>query len=93
MPFQDHITKRADPRGWEDICRDILAYCSQERKQTEIMYECNLNSKNIKQYINLLVKIKLLDMTQISGNRYLYKTSERGIVFLGLYQQIQELLP
>jgi predicted transcriptional regulator len=74
-------------RGKLDIIAEILLYCEQKKSKTSIMYNTNLNYKQLKHHMeNLTAQGLLLKQT----NRYL--TTEKGFHFLELFVQINDLL-
>jgi predicted transcriptional regulator len=67
-------------RGWLEIIEFILSMCESGARKTHVMYRCNLNSKQINQYLNFLYECGMLDRAQEhrASRRYIYKTSELG---------------
>ncbi|HEU5220860.1 MAG TPA: winged helix-turn-helix domain-containing protein [Candidatus Nitrosotalea sp.] len=48
-------------RGWVEIIETILEVCESGALKTHIMYKCNLNSKQISQYLQFLQNHKLIE--------------------------------
>jgi predicted transcriptional regulator len=70
-----------------DIIAEILLYCEQKKTKTSIMYNTNLNYKQLKNHIdNLTAQGLVIKQT----NKYL--TTEKGYHFLELFVQINDLL-
>lgn len=79
-------------RGWIEIIEIILETCEKGSLSTHIMYKCNLNSKQLKQYIQFLLTHKLIENIKDSGSkRPLYKTTERGRQYIIAYKQLQDV--
>ena len=57
------------------------------------MYRCNLNSKQIQQYLSILLDYNFLEKRE-EKNRMVssYYTTERGMKFIKTYQQLQDVL-
>jgi len=57
------------------------------------MYRCNLNSKQIQQYLSFLLEANFLEKRE-DKNRMVssYYTTERGTKFIKTYQQLQDVL-
>jgi predicted transcriptional regulator len=57
------------------------------------MYRCNLNSKQINQYLQFLLDSGMLEMMQErpSSKRYIYKTTDLGKKFISSYKQLASL--
>jgi predicted transcriptional regulator len=57
------------------------------------MYRCNLNSKQINQYLEFLLDSEMLEMIQERPNskRYIYRTTELGKKFIINYKQLAGL--
>ena len=80
-------------RGWLEIIYFILVVCKKGSLKTHIMYKCNLNSKQIDQYIQFLLDKQLLerDLESSNSKRYTYKTSEVGRRYINAYNQLAEI--
>jgi predicted transcriptional regulator len=80
-------------RGWLEIIEFILSMCDGGARKTHVMYRCNLNSKQISEYLNFLLDCGMLERVQERANskRYIFKTSELGNKFVGRYKQMAEL--
>ncbi len=63
----------ATKRSRYEIVWEVLDYCSEPRKVTQIVQGCNLNSASVKDYLNLLASRHLL---RVNGD--LYETTEEG---------------
>jgi predicted transcriptional regulator len=61
--------------------------CENGARKTHVMYRCNLNSKQINQYLQFLLDCGMLERNQEypSSKRHIYKTSRLGQEFIGKY--------
>ncbi|HEV2192371.1 MAG TPA: winged helix-turn-helix domain-containing protein [Nitrosopumilaceae archaeon] len=80
-------------RGWLEIIYFILVVCKKESLKTHIMYKCNLNSKQIDQYLQFLIDKQLLERETESPNskRHVYKVTEMGRRYINAYNQLAEI--
>lgn len=77
-------------RGWVEIVELILERCLNGALKTHIMYECNLNSRQLTQYIKFLADRKLIESMQDTPNskRPTYNTTELGKRYINAYKQL-----
>jgi predicted transcriptional regulator len=80
-------------RGWLEIIEFILSMCENGARKTHVMYRCNLNSKQINEYLNFLIECRMLEKIQerLDSKRCIYRTSELGKDFIIKYKQLAEL--
>ena len=80
-------------RGWLEIIYFILVVCKKESLKTHIMYKCNLNSKQIDQYLQFLVAKKLLEKESEFpySKRHSYKATEIGRRYIEAYNKLAEI--
>lgn len=80
-------------RGWLEIIEYILVSCKNGALKTHVMYKCNLNSHQVRQYLQFLLNCNLLEkhLESSTSKRYTYKTTVRGIRYMDAYNQIAEL--
>jgi predicted transcriptional regulator len=80
-------------RGWLEIIEFILSMCENGARKTHVMYRCNLNSKQINEYLNFLLDCGMLEKIQERpiSKRYIFKTTELGKKFISRYKQLAEL--
>jgi predicted transcriptional regulator len=80
-------------RGWLEIIEFILLMCENGARKTHVMYRCNLNSKQINQYLEFLLDSGMLEILQERPNskRYIYKTTDLGKKFITHYKQLAAL--
>jgi predicted transcriptional regulator len=67
--------------------------CENGARKTHVMYRCNLNSKQINQYLQFLLDCGMLERNQEypSSKRHIYKTSRLGQEFIGKYKEVAGL--
>jgi predicted transcriptional regulator len=67
--------------------------CEGGARKTHVMYRCNLNSKQISEYLDFLLDCGMLEKIQERANskRHIFKTSELGNKFIGRYKEMAEL--
>src|SRR2546428_1859104 len=80
-------------RGWLEIIYFILVVCKKGSLKTHIMYQCNLNSKQIDQYLQFLIAKQLLRKERESSDskKYTYKSTETGMIYINAFNQLAEI--
>jgi predicted transcriptional regulator len=80
-------------RGWLEIIDLVLSVCDQGTLKTHVMYKCNLNSKQVQQYLDFVVSRSLIEVRQdpVDVKRITYKTTERGRRFMRSYNELAEI--
>lgn len=80
-------------RGWLEIIEFILLMCENGARKTHVMYRCNLNSKQINQYLEFLLDSEMLETIQErpSSKRHIYKTTDLGKKFIAHYKELASL--
>lgn len=80
-------------RGWVEIIETILEICEDGALKTHIMYQCNLNSKQIAQYIQFLQNCRLIESMKNnpSSKRLLFRTTELGKKYMEAYQRLESI--
>ena len=73
-----------------DIIDLILLVCLNGTMKTHVMYKCNLNSKQVQDYLELLLKFRLLEKND-SRERTTYLTTDRGRHFIKAYAELFEI--
>ena len=83
--------KRNPDRGKHEILIEILEYCKTPRRKTQILEGVNLNTNRLN---SLLIEAHhLLDKVSMKGYSGVgYRTSQWGIVYLRIYQVLEQLL-
>jgi len=69
-----------------DIIIIILQAADEGAKKTHIMHQCNLSSKRLHAYLDLLVDMGFLESVGKYSDSYM--TTEKGLAFLKAYQRI-----
>ncbi len=91
--LEESLQSSRRKRGWIEIIWLILSHCVDGSVKTRIMYRCNLNSKQMQQYLSFLLECKLLegrkDQNHVTTSYY---TTDLGLSFIGKYEQLQEVL-
>lgn len=73
------------------IIAEILEIAKDGVLKTQIMYRANLSFTQLNDYLEFMVKIKLLEKILQNGKE-IYKSTEKGLSFLARYREISELL-
>jgi predicted transcriptional regulator len=73
------------------IIAEILEIAKEGTLKTQIMYKANLSFTQLNDYLNLMLKINLLDKVS-ENDKERYETTAKGMDFLQRYQEITELL-
>ena len=73
------------------IIAAILAIARNGSIKTHIMYRANLSFAQLNEYLNFLLKEGLLD-TDTKNKRTAYKTTRKGVNYLGHYEEISKVL-
>jgi predicted transcriptional regulator len=71
------------------LAAEVLSASLQAKKKTHIMNHCNLNSKQLYSYLNMLIVSGLLSFDSVLD---LYTITEKGRTFLRLYKNYREHL-
>ena len=81
---------RQQHRSRSEIIASILSTANGNRiRQTEILYKTYLSHTLLKDYLLFLIENDLIDY--ITGDRT-FKTTEKGMSFLRMYSQMNDLL-
>ncbi|MEM1557360.1 MAG: winged helix-turn-helix domain-containing protein [Thermoproteota archaeon] len=70
-----------------EVVWEILEYCIEPKRITQIIQGCNLNPNSAEKYINLLIGKNLL---MKEGG--CYKTTENGIKFIEEIENVYKML-
>lgn len=91
--LEESLQSSKRKRGWIEIIWLILSQCVDGSVKTRIMYRCNLNSKQMQQYLAFLLECKFLegrkDQNHVTTSYY---TTDQGMNFISKYEQLQEVL-
>jgi len=75
-------------RSRTDIVTQILQAANGGSTKTKIMYKAYLSYAQLKEYLSILIQDDLL---KYSEGEQQYKTTEKGIKFLRVYDQMSDL--
>jgi predicted transcriptional regulator len=80
-------------RGWVEIIEMILEICEKGSLKTHIMYKCNLNSKQIAQYMQFLQNHKMINAIREppASKRPVFITTEIGKKYIAAYKQLEDI--
>ena len=77
-------------RSRTEIVAMILDAANEEGEtKAKIMYFAFLSYNQLKEYLSVLVENNLINF----GGGYKYKTTEKGLFFLKMHNELEELLP
>jgi len=78
-------------RSRMDIIRDMLMYLKEKRlaKPTHLMYKANLSHKQMKLYLDELIKNKLVEQ-KIDGDKIKLALTKKGLDFILKYNQMKQ---
>jgi predicted transcriptional regulator len=81
-------------RGRLDIIADILEASSCETRKTYLMYRCNMSFKQLKYYLDFLLRKQLLHTVaeDLDPNFGLFKITDKGREFLRVYKGLKSLV-
>jgi predicted transcriptional regulator len=76
-----------------DIIDLILIVCVSGTMKTHVMYKCNLNSKQLQQYMNFMLSRKLISTSEEEEDikRTIYVTTDRGRKLMAAYRELAEI--
>jgi predicted transcriptional regulator len=74
-----------------DIINLILQVCLNGTMKTHIMYKCNLNSKQVQEYLELLLRFQLVAKIDSATSRSVYQTTERGNRLIRAYAELFDI--
>jgi predicted transcriptional regulator len=84
----DAAPKRRDKLS---IIAEILEIAKDGTLKTQIMYKANLSFVQLNEYLEYMLKIRLLDKLDIN-KKDVYMATEKGIDFLQRHSELTELL-
>jgi predicted transcriptional regulator len=86
-----NIETSASRRDKIDILVNIIGIARRGATKTRIMYQANMNSAGINEYLSFLLETKLLTKTY-ENNKRIYRSTEKGLSVLELYSQLSLLI-
>jgi predicted transcriptional regulator len=79
-------------RGRIDILADILEQAREGSKKTRIMYACNLSFRQLRVYLDFLVRKGFLSLSASGVESRVFKTTRKGLAFLRAYAALQAVI-
>jgi predicted transcriptional regulator len=78
-----------------EIFVDILEVLSQRTplKMTHIMYKANVNCRVLKEYLDFLIKQRLIEERVVGNGKVVYANSAHGTAVLKFFREIDKMLP
>jgi predicted transcriptional regulator len=76
-------------RNRTEITSQILDTAIGGATKTKIMYKAYLSYAQMKEYLETLLENKLLELDE----NHIFKTTDKGIGFLHIYQELDKLAP
>jgi len=78
-----------------EIYVDILEVLSQRTplKMTHIMYKANVNCRVLKEYLDFLIKQRLIEERVVGNGKVVYANSAHGTEVLKFFREIDKMLP
>ncbi len=89
MDTEAEHSKRHGYRSRTEIIGQILDTANGGITKTKLMYKVFLSHDQLKEYLTVLTESDLLRYDFVSRT---FKTTEKGLQFLGLYNQIDQLM-
>jgi predicted transcriptional regulator len=80
-------------RGWLEIVNLMLTVCEHGALKTHVMYKCNLNSKQLQQYMDFMLSRSLISKSEEEGDvkRAIYTTTSRGKKLMTAYRELADI--
>ena len=82
-------------RGKLEMFIDILKALARHGplKLTHIMYRANVNCSVLKEYLDYLMREKLIEEKKVGKKRVVYAITERGITVLKYFRELKSVFP
>ena len=77
-------------RSKQEIIAQILEVCLDSSSKTRIVYQVNLNFRTINPYLDMLMKNRLIEISE--AEQKLYKTTPKGVGLLDTIKQVNSSL-
>jgi predicted transcriptional regulator len=90
VELQDKSVLGWGNRGWLEIVNLMLEVCERGALKTHVMYKCNLNSKQLQQYMEFMLSRDLVLKIEEEGfaKRTIYLTTDRGRRLRAAYAEL-----
>ncbi len=94
IALRSHINriKRMGNRSRIEIASDVLEAANGGASKIEIMYRALLSYMQMKEYVNFLSEKSLLAYDYQQGEVQTFKTTEKGLRFLEIYDRLDEMI-
>lgn len=79
-------------RSRYEVIAAILKSAFKDETRTKIMYKAMLSNDQCKIYLDSLLQSGLIQEIN-SGNKMVYRITQKGNMFISYYDQMKELLP
>lgn len=79
-------------RSTLNIASDVLKAANGGASKIKIMYGALLSYKQMKWYLNFLIEKGLLVIDNKHGEGQVFKTTEKGLKFLEIYNRLDEVI-
>jgi len=73
------------------ILAEILEVAMDGCLKTQIMYRANLSFRQLKEYLSLMLDLRLIESPEANG-KMIYRTTVKGLRVLQAYQEIRSLI-
>lgn len=92
-PNVDQNIQKDGNRGWLEIIYEILLTCVKMSLKTRVMYNCNLNSQQIKRYLQFLQNQNLIKKYPEGQKvkRPKFQTTSLGEKYIKAYDELMKL--
>ncbi len=92
--IEARYSRRVRKRSDIDIMASILNEANKGARKTRIMYRCNLSHRQLQVYLKLLLGMGFLvsHSEEDSSELGLFKTTAKGLKFLGAYRTLKALM-
>jgi predicted transcriptional regulator len=77
-------------RSRTEIVGNILDAANGGATKTKLMYKAYISYNQLKEYLTILIENNLIEYV---GGTQTFKTTEKGLMYLKMYNAIGELLP
>lgn len=92
-PNLDQNIQKGVNRGWLEIIYEILLICVKRSLKTRVMYSCNLNSQQVKRYLQFLQNQNLIKKypEEQKVKRPKFQTTSLGEKYIKAYDDLMKL--
>ncbi len=90
VKYVNHLSNTMGNRSRTEIVGNILDAANRGVTKTKIMYIAFLSYNQVHEYLSILVENNLIEYRH---ETQIYKTTEKGLHFLKMYNKIRKFLP